>query len=68
MITLEAAFPSQVLIDSFRTRRRPWALRWRAPKPAGRCEGTRAADQLNPVCTQGGHPGDCLYLNVDSIS
>jgi para-nitrobenzyl esterase len=43
-------------------------LRWRAPKPATRWEGTRTADQFSPVCMQGGGnqqtSEDCLYLNV----
>ncbi|MEO8307987.1 MAG: carboxylesterase family protein [Pseudomonadota bacterium] len=50
------------------------ALRWRAPQPAARWSGTRAAEQFAPQCMQGagGPPGtptpamseDCLYLNV----
>ncbi|MEO8314589.1 MAG: carboxylesterase family protein, partial [Pseudomonadota bacterium] len=50
------------------------ALRWRAPQPAAKWSGTRAAEQFAPQCMQGagGPPGargpamseDCLYLNV----
>ncbi len=42
-------------------------LRWRAPKPAARWDGTRKADEFSPVCMQGGNQKmseDCLYLNV----
>jgi para-nitrobenzyl esterase len=42
-------------------------LRWRAPKPAARWEGTRKADEFGPVCMQGGNQKmseDCLTLNV----
>jgi para-nitrobenzyl esterase len=42
-------------------------LRWRAPKPAARWEGTRNANEFSPVCMQGGNQKmseDCLYLNV----
>ncbi|HEX5229065.1 MAG TPA: carboxylesterase family protein, partial [Bryobacteraceae bacterium] len=42
-------------------------LRWRAPKPAARWEGTRKGDEFGPVCMQGGNQKmseDCLYLNV----
>jgi len=49
-------------------------LRWRAPQPAAKWEGVRAADKFAPQCVQamGGPPDgqqpaqseDCLYLNV----
>jgi para-nitrobenzyl esterase len=46
-------------------------LRWRAPQPAAKWEGARAADKFAPGCMQsmGGPPPsglneDCLYLNV----
>ena len=43
-------------------------LRWRAPQPAAKWEGIRAADKFAPQCIQS-IPGittseDCLYLNV----
>jgi para-nitrobenzyl esterase len=56
------------------------ALRWRAPRPAARWEGVRAADHFAPSCfqrvrgsslpwtqefmTRGEVSEDCLYLNV----
>src|ERR1039457_3819618 len=49
-------------------------LRWRAPQPAEKWDGVKAAAQFGPKCIQGmGMPGanpghaaseDCLYLNV----
>jgi para-nitrobenzyl esterase len=42
-------------------------LRWRAPKPAEKWEGTRKGDEFSAVCMQGGNQKmgeDCLYLNV----
>lgn len=49
-------------------------LRWRAPQPAAKWSGVRAADKFAPPCMQGngtnqGKQGppvseDCLYLNV----
>jgi para-nitrobenzyl esterase len=50
-------------------------LRWRAPQPVARWEGTRQADTFGPACGQGtrnpatpdrgpGTSEDCLYLNV----
>jgi len=44
-------------------------LRWRAPQPAAKWEGVRAADKFAPGPIQGGNPPsgkseDCLYLNV----
>ncbi|MEO7600380.1 MAG: carboxylesterase family protein [Opitutus sp.] len=43
-------------------------LRWRAPRPAAKWEGVRAADQFAPDPYQGDGKGnvseDCLYLNV----
>lgn len=43
-------------------------LRWRAPQPAAKWQGTRPADKFAPQCPQN-IPGittseDCLYLNV----
>jgi para-nitrobenzyl esterase len=47
-------------------------LRWRAPRPASKWQGVRAADKFAPACTQS-NPAikdllppseDCLYLNV----
>jgi para-nitrobenzyl esterase len=55
------------------------ALRWKAPRPPGRHDGTLDARGYGPICTQLGHPlldidpslygqavgsEDCLYLNV----
>jgi para-nitrobenzyl esterase len=52
-------------------------LRWRAPKPPGKWEGVRKADQFGATCMQTPYPEgspyrtapepvseDCLYLNV----
>ncbi|PWU00782.1 MAG: hypothetical protein C5B51_24375 [Terriglobia bacterium] len=49
-------------------------LRWHAPAPPSRWEGTRSGEQFGPICMQaqaGGRGGvapkmseDCLYLNV----
>ena len=43
-------------------------LRWRAPQPAAKWEGVRAADKFGPDPYQGDGKGnvseDCLYLNV----
>ena len=53
-------------------------LRWRAPKPAAKWEGVRAADHFSSTCMQAPYPAgspfrgtdadhtseDCLYLNV----
>jgi len=46
-------------------------LRWRAPQPAARWKGVRAATSFAPHCPQPGSPfgvastsEDCLYLNV----
>jgi para-nitrobenzyl esterase len=50
-------------------------LRWRAPQPAAKWEGTRQAAKFGPSCVQGmmnpsaasqgpGMSEDCLYLNV----
>lgn len=49
-------------------------LRWRAPQPAAKWQGVRAADKFAPQCVQRGFGGgdsaapagseDCLYLNV----
>lgn len=46
-------------------------LRWKAPKPAAKWEGVKAATEFGPVCMQGSGGGgsqkmgeDCLYLNV----
>src|SRR5690606_2928229 len=43
-------------------------LRWRAPQPAAKWEGVRAADKFGPDPYQGDGKGsvseDCLYLNI----
>jgi para-nitrobenzyl esterase len=44
-------------------------LRWKAPQPAARWEGTKQANKFAPGPIQGGNPPsgkseDCLYLNV----
>src|SRR3954471_934983 len=41
-------------------------LRWRAPQPAAKWDGVKAATQFAPKCVQGSAGGseDCLYLNV----
>src|SRR4051812_24064652 len=46
-------------------------LRWRAPQPAARCRGVRAATTLPPACPQTANTTgprseteDCLYLSV----
>jgi para-nitrobenzyl esterase len=43
-------------------------LRWRAPQPAAKWEGIRAADKFGPDPYQGDGKGnvseDCLYLNI----